>query len=90
METDSIILCYRVFDNFILGEELFAKALHRLETFVLVNNDLCWKSFSSWESPTIFDERFKVTEVLFFIADFKLLSCELDNFTVKVLHWVIL
>ena len=37
------------------------------------------------ESPIIFDERFKVTSVQFFIADFNLLSCELDNFTFNVL-----
>ena len=35
------ILCGCVFDNFILAEELFAKALQSFETFVLVNNNLC-------------------------------------------------
>ena len=43
--------------------------------------------FSSLESPTIFDKRFKVTLVPFFIADFNLLVCELDKFTFKVLYW---
>ena len=46
------------------------------------------KLFSSVESPTAFDERFKVALVPFFIEDFKLLSCELDKFTFKVLYWV--
>ena len=36
---DCPILSSRVFDNFILGEELFAKALRSLETCVLVNNN---------------------------------------------------
>ena len=39
----------------------------------------------------IFDDRFKVISVSFFIPDFNLLSCELDNFTFKVfriiLYW---
>ena len=70
-----IILCNSVFDNFISAEEVFAKALRSFETCVLVNNNLCGKLFSSLEFPTIFGERFKVTLVPFFIADFKLLSC---------------
>ena len=39
------------------------------------------KIFSSLESPTTFDKTFKVTSVPFFIPNFNLLSCELDNFT---------
>ena len=34
------ILCNRVFENFILAEELFEKALPSFETCVLVNNNL--------------------------------------------------
>ena len=44
------------------------------ETCILVNNDLCGKQVSSLECPILFDERFKVTSVPFFIADFNLLS----------------
>ena len=66
-----------------LAEQLFAKALQSFETCLLVNNNLCGKLFSSLESLTIFDERFKAT--LVFIADFNLLRCELDNFTSNVL-----
>ena len=66
--------------------ELFTKALGSFETCVLVNNNLCGKLFSSFESPTIFDEICKVTSILFFIPNFHLLSCELDNFTFKVLY----
>ena len=43
---DFPILCNWVFDNFILAEELLAKALKSLETCVLVNNKLCGKLFS--------------------------------------------
>ena len=76
---DCPILCKWVFDNFILAEELFAKALASFETCVLVNNKLCRKLFSSLESPTTFDESFNVTSA----ADFKLLSWKLDNFMLK-------
>ena len=37
---DCIILDNWVFDNLILADELFAKALRRFETYVLVNNNL--------------------------------------------------
>ena len=70
-----LILCNLVFDNFILADELFAKALRSLKIGLLVNNNLCGKLFLSLESPTKFDESFKVTSV--FILDFNLLSCEL-------------
>ena len=36
------------------------------------------------------DEKFKATSMPFFIPDFNLLSCELDNFTFKLLYSVIL
>ena len=74
------------FENFILAEELFVKVLQSFETCALVNTNLWGKLFSSLESPRTFDESFKVTSVPFFIPDFNLLSCELDNFTFKVLY----
>ena len=40
--------------------------------------------------PIKFGERFKFTLAPFLIPDFNLLSCELVNFTVKVLHLVFL
>ena len=43
-------LCW-VFDNFILADKLFAKALQSLETCGLVNNDLCGKLVWSLELP---------------------------------------
>ena len=46
---DCLILCNCVFDNFILAEELFEKALPSFETCVLVNNNLCGKLISSLE-----------------------------------------
>ena len=54
------ILCIWVFDNFILAEKLFGKALWILETCVLVNNNLCRKLFSSSESPKSFTKILKV------------------------------
>ena len=62
---DCAILENWVFENFILADETFKKALRSLETCVLVNNSLFEKLFSSLESLIIFDERFKVTLVPF-------------------------
>ena len=45
------ILCNWVFDNFILVDEPFAKALPNFATCVLVNNNLGRK-----ESPTLIEE----------------------------------
>ena len=53
---------------------------------MLVNNNLCGKLVLSLELPFKFDERFRVTSVPFFIADFNLLSFEWDNFTFKGLY----
>ena len=64
-----------------------SKALRNFETYVLVISNLWGKLLSSIESPITFDESFKVTSVPFFVSDFK---CELDNFTFKVLYWVVL
>ena len=76
-------------------------ALQIFETCVQVNNNLCGKLVSSLVLSIKFYERFKVTLVLFFccflfvclfvcfIADFNLLSCELDHFMFKVLYLVI-
>ena len=69
-----------------LVEELLAKALRDLEICVLVDNNICRKLFAALEPPTTFDEIFKVTSVPCFISDFNLLSCELDNFTFKMLY----
>ena len=55
------------FYNFILAEELFAKALRSFKTCVLVDVKLCEKLFSSLESPTTFDEIFKVASVFIFL-----------------------
>ena len=71
---DFHILCNLVFDNFILADELFAIALQSFETCVWVNNYLYGKLLLSFESPTAFDEIFKVTSVLFFIPNLKLWS----------------
>ena len=44
---------------------------------------LCRKSFLSLVPLTAFDETSKVYSVPFFIQDFNLLSCELDNLQLK-------
>ena len=79
------ILDNSVFENFTLVDELFAKASQNCESCVSVDNSLCGKLVSSSNFPKGY-ERFRVTSVPFFIVDFKLLSCELDNFTFKVLY----
>ena len=98
---DCIILDNWVFNNFVLANEAFEKGLRSFETCVLVNNNLhglfslfsllvLLELFSLLESPTVFNERFKVTSVPFFTWDFNLLNYEFDSFTFKVLYWVIL
>ena len=57
---------------------------------MLVNNNLWEKLVSSSELPIKFDDNLKTTLVLFFIADFNLLSYEFDSFTFKLLYWAIL
>ena len=59
-------------------DELFAKALRRCETYLLVNNNLWGKVVSL--SPIMFDDNLKSTSVSFFTADLNLLSCEFDSF----------
>ena len=71
---DCLILCNWVFHNFKLADELFAKALQNLETFVLFNYNFCRKLFSLLESSS-----------LFFFPGFNLFSYELNKFTFKVL-----
>ena len=62
------------------------KLLRNRKTYVLVNNNLGGKLFSSLESPTTFDENFKVTSVPLFIPDFNLFSwvlrlkCYIESF----------
>ena len=85
---DYIIFDNWVFDNLILADELFAKALRRFETCVLVNNNLWGKLFLL--SPIILDDSLKTTAVSFFIANLNLLICEFDNFAFMLLYCVIL
>ena len=68
----------------ILADEPFAKALRIFKTCVSFNNNLCGKLVSSLEFPIKFDESYFSS--IFFIADFILLSCKLDNFTFNVLY----
>ena len=67
-------------------DELFVKALRRFATCRLVNNNLWGKLVLSSELPIIFNGNLRSTSVLFYIADFNLLSCEFDSFTFKLLY----
>ena len=63
---DCPILCNWVFDNFILADKLFAKALSSLETWVLANNNLWGKLFALLESPTTFEEILSYVSTIFY------------------------
>ena len=63
---DYIILDNEVFENFILADELFAKASQSFEACVSFNNNFMAKLVSSSEFPMEFYQRFKVTSVPFF------------------------
>ena len=67
-------------------DELFVKALQRFATCLLVNNSQCGNLVSSSELPFIFYDNLKAISVLFFTADFNLLSCGFDSFTFKLLY----
>ena len=84
-----IILDSRVFEIFIIADELFEKALRILETCTLFNNNLYGILVTSWELQMAFVERFKVTSGPFFLADFIFLSCKFENFTFKVLYCIV-
>ena len=70
---DCIIFDNWLFDNVILVDKLFAKALRRFETSLLVSNNSWGKLVSL--SPIVFGDNLNTTSVSFFIADFNLLSC---------------
>ena len=55
------ILCKLIFDNFILAEDLFAKAWRTFENWLSVNNNLYRKLFLSFASPTTLNDILKVT-----------------------------
>ena len=55
---DYPILCKWIFEDCILSEKLFTKVLQSLETWVLVNDNLCGKLFTWLKSLTTFEEIF--------------------------------
>ena len=69
---DSIPLDKWVFEKFVLADEPFAKASWIFETCVSVSINLCRKLVLALKFPIKFDERFKITSVPFFVADFNL------------------
>ena len=56
---DWFILDNWVFENFILANEPFAKALQIFETWVAINNNSCGNIDSLLEIPITFDKRFQ-------------------------------
>ena len=82
-----LFYAFEFFDNFVLVEELFQKALQSFETSVIINNNLCVKLFSSLESLLTFGKSFKVSLVSLLVPDFNLLSCKLGNFILS--HFIL-
>ena len=66
------------FENSVLSNDLFAKVLRRLATFLSVNKSLRGKLVSL--SLVMFNDNFSATSVAFFVADFNLLNYEVDKF----------
>ena len=73
-------------NNFILACELLAKTLQSFKTCLSASNNLYGTLALALESSITFHKKFKVTLVPCFIPDFNLLSCELNNFTFKLLY----
>lgn len=75
---NSIILGILVFDNFISFDKIFAKALQKLATCLLVSSTLWGKLFLL--APVLHDNNLKsYTSLTFFAADFNLLRLECDK-----------
>ena len=63
-----------------------AKAFGKFATCISVSNNLCEKLAPSLELPIILNDSLSVISGSFFVADFNLLSCELDNIKFTVLY----
>ena len=64
--------------EFILADDLFAKILQRLATWLSVNNIPRGKLVSLLQK--VFDDKLKGTSVAFFVVGFNSFICETDNF----------
>ena len=87
---DCTILNNWVLDNFTSADELLAKVLQSFETCLPIGGKFYGNMVLSLKSTIIFDDRSKVTQVAFFIADFNVLSCELESFAFTLFYWAIL
>ena len=85
---DCMILDNYVFDFLKSVDELFAEALRRFWTCLLVNTNSFGKLILSSELPIILGDNLKATTDLF--AKYNLLSYEFDSFAFKLLNWAIL
>ena len=73
-QPDCIIAYICVFNNFQTADELFAKSLQILETYLLVWNNSYGKLVSSFVQLIILCYIFKVRLLVFFVGDFDLLK----------------
>ena len=64
------------------------KLCKAFKTCELFNNNLCGKLFSLLESPATFDGSFKVNSVPFFIPHSNTLSCEFNNFNIRLKRYI--
>ena len=87
---DCMTLDNYVFDFLKSVDELFAKALRRFWTCLLVYTNSFGKLILSSELPIILGDNLKANTDLFFIAKYNLLSYEFDSFAFKLLYWDIL
>ena len=81
-----MILDIKFFDNLILVDGLFAKALPRPATCLSISNNLCTTFLLL--AAIIFHDSRRVTPVSLSVADFNLSAYESDNFTFILLYFV--
>ena len=82
--SDWVIVNYWVFNNFILSDDWFAKALQRFEIGLSVNDNLCEKLISLSFVTIIFDNKIKVTDLVFLVW-----NCYLYVYTVILNHFIL-
>ena len=66
---------------------MFAKALRGLQTFLSCISKFWGKLVSL--VPIMFNDNHRDTSVAFFVTDFSLLRCNIDNFTFTLWYWVV-
>ena len=77
-----------VFDNSTSTDEWFVKTLQTFSIFLSVSNSVWGKSEVSLVFPILFIDRLKVILTCFFVTDFNISGCDLDNFTLTMFYSV--